>query len=176
MRRMLVWHVGSRYLRKRRAAWLALAAITLTVAASVVVMGVSQGFVEVMARQVRALESDLTAEARPGRYAVDDAPGRREALAAVPGVAAGAPFIQAYALMTPRFNSAVDTRYTVPCQVDAIEWAADARLGRVATRMLHASAETDLNAPPMPPDARGTGFLTPAWRDHTALLGLAVLP
>ncbi|HYE05542.1 MAG TPA: FtsX-like permease family protein [Planctomycetota bacterium] len=175
---MLAWYIGLRYLRRRRAAWLALAAITLTVAASVVVMGISQGFVDVMERQVRAMESDLTAEPSPGRYAVDDTSERRRQIAEVPGVVAVGPFIQTWALMTPRSgvgDKLADSRYTVMAQVDAVDWAADTRLGRVDPRMLHAANEMDLNAPPMLPERRGTGFLTPDWRDHTVLIGLSVI-
>ena len=58
LRAMLAWHLGLRYLRTRRTAWLALAAITLTVAVPVVVLGVMQGFIDITRLQVRANESD----------------------------------------------------------------------------------------------------------------------
>ena len=60
---MLAWHLGWRYLCRRRAAWLAFAAITLTVAIPILVLSVVQGFVEVTARQARANESDVTVSA-----------------------------------------------------------------------------------------------------------------
>ena len=52
--RTLPLYLGLRYLRRRRAAWLALAAVTLTVAVPIAVMGVMQGWIDIMQRQLRA--------------------------------------------------------------------------------------------------------------------------
>jgi ABC-type lipoprotein release transport system permease subunit len=174
LRPMLAWHLGLRYLRKRRAAWLALAAITLTVAVPVLVLGVMQGFVDVTRRQVRANEPDLTAEAHWRSGPLIDRPARRRALAELPGVAAIAPFVSTYAILAPRLNGA-DAPINVPCLVDAIDWTLDGALGRLADPTLHAAPVTDLKSPPIPPGRRGSGMITPAWRDHLALLGMELM-
>lgn len=171
---MLAWHLGLRYLRKRRAAWLALAAITLTVAVPVVVLGVMQGFVDVTRRQVRANEPDLTAETSWRSGPLVDRPERRRALAALPGVAAIAPFVSTYAILAPKLNSA-DATINLPCLVDAIDWTLDTALGRLAEATLHAAPVTDLKSPPIPPSRRGSGLITPAWRDHLALMGMELM-
>lgn len=168
---MLAWHLGCRYLRRRRAAWLALAAITLTVAMPVVVMGVMQGWVETMAKQSRANESDLTMEPIASGE-VADLPALRQTASAVPGVAAVSPFVDTFALMLPKGG---DGSYRVPCLVDAMEWSADEAVGRLAPAGLHPAPVFDLQTPPLAPDRRGTGFLTPAWRDHLCLQGLAMM-
>jgi ABC-type lipoprotein release transport system permease subunit len=171
---MLAWHLGCRYLRKRRAAWLALAAITLTVAVPVLVLGVMQGFVDVTRKQVRANESDLTVEPGWAGKPFVDAPSRRAALLAVPGVAMVAPFVSTFSILTPS-GAGADARQNLPCLVDAIEWSADAAMGRIAPAVLHPAPELDLHAPALRPDQRGSGFLTPAWRDHLALTGLELV-
>ena len=71
---MLAWHLGMRYLRKRRTAWLALAAITLTVAVPVLVLGIMQGFVDITRKQVRANEADLTIEPSFASTGLSDGP------------------------------------------------------------------------------------------------------
>lgn len=161
---MLAWHLGLRYLRRRRAAWLALAAITLTVAVPVVVLGVMQGFVETTRQQVRANESDLTIE-------TTTSPSEGRLLASIDGVAGVAPFVGTYAIATPR-SSREDLRRNTPCLIDAVAWADDAALGRLSPRVLHPAPVLDLQSPPVPPERRGTGFLTRAWRDHLCMLGL----
>ena len=169
---MLAWHLGLRYLRKRRAAWLALGAIVLTVAVPIVVMGVMQGFVDVMGRQVRANEADVTLEAGYYDSGVVDSAERRAEIAAVPGVAGLAPFIAGNAIMTPAHDRAgASLRSSVPCLVDAVEWEADRALGRLLDPNLHRTPAIDLNQPPLEPDRRGTGFLTPTLRSRLALLG-----
>jgi ABC-type lipoprotein release transport system permease subunit len=174
LRAMLAWHLGLRYLRRRRTAWLALAAITLTVAVPVVVLGVMQGFIDVTRLQVRANESDLTIESQwqSGPLAQD-----AEDLAAVSGtagVASVAPFVSTYAILTPR-DSGADLRLNLPCLVDAIDWQRDEAMGRLTPQVLHPRPVTDLHAKPLSPDERGTGLLTPAWRDHLALTGMELV-
>ena len=174
---MLALHLGLRYLRKRRAAWLALGAIVLTVAVPIVVMGVMQGFVDVMGRQVRANEADVTLEAGYYDSGVLDTPERRAEIAAVPGVTGLAPFIAGNAIMTPiQERGAAAGRSSVPCLVDAVEWDADRRLGRLLDANLHRTPAIDLNLPPLTPDQRGTGFLTPIMRARMALLGCELIP
>jgi ABC-type lipoprotein release transport system permease subunit len=168
---MLAWHLGLRYLRKRRAAWLALAAITLTVAVPVVVLGVMQGVLDVTRRQVRANESDITVELWWTGDSLADSEERRADLRAIPGIAAVAPFVSTYAILTP--TGAKDTvRWNLPCLVDAVEWRADEVMGRITAPVLHPDPVLDLHVPPLPPTRRGTGFLTPDWRGHLALLGM----
>lgn len=174
LRPMLAWHLGLRYLRKRRAAWLALAAITLTVAVPVVVLGVMQGFVDVTRRQVRANEPDLTAEANWRSGPLVDRPDTRRALAALPGVGAIAPFVSTYAILAPKLAGS-DSPINLPCLVDAIDWTLDSALGRLAEATLHAAPVTDLKSPPIPPDRRGSGMITRAWRDHLALTGMELM-
>ncbi len=174
LRAMLAWHLGLRYLRTRRTAWLALAAITLTVAVPVVVLGVMQGFIDVTRLQVRANESDLTIEApwQSGPL-VQDA----DDLATVqrtPGVAAVAPFVSTYAILTPRDGGA-DLRMNLPCLIDAIDWGRDSAMGRLSTAVLHPRPVTNLDAPPLGAHERGSGLLTPAWRDHLMFTGLELV-
>jgi len=167
---MLAWHLGLRYLRRRRASWLALASVALTVAVSVATMGITHAWLEIAQKQVRANQSDLTA--LDGGW-VTDSPGLRERLLSTPGVRASSPFIETYALVVPR---GPDHRpvyaAAVPCEIDGFDWQADSGLGRFPPRLLHASPVFDLRAPPLPSDQRGTAFLTPAWRDRLALIGL----
>ncbi|MBA3700863.1 MAG: ABC transporter permease [Planctomycetes bacterium] len=174
LRAMLAWHLGLRYLRRRRTAWLALAAITLTVAVPVVVLGVMQGFIDITRLQVRANESDLTIEApwQSGPL-VQDA----EDLATVTGttgVANVAPFVATYAILTPREGGA-DLRLNLPCMVDAIDWQRDEAMGRLTPAVLHPRPVINLHAAPLAPDERGSGMLTPAWRDHLALTGMELV-
>jgi ABC-type lipoprotein release transport system permease subunit len=165
---MLAWHLGLRYLRTRRAAWLALSAITLTVAVPIVVLGVIQGFIDVTRIQVRANESDLTCEPPYYTYGISDTPQQRRNITDIPGVAGIAPFVSTYAMLT-RLGS--NDRLSIPCQVDAVDWSADAKLKRISADQLHPAPELDLHHPPIPPEERGTGFLTPDWRAHLSLLG-----
>ncbi len=172
---MLAWHLGIRYLRTRRAAWLALAAITLTVAAPVTVIGVMQGFLDVLRRQARASESDVTVYQSWGGPGIADSRERRQQLLDVDGVAAVGPFVQLYALMTPTFIGD-QSSYGLPCQIDAIDWRADEIIGRLRPGLLHPQPVEDLSAPPLKPSERGSGFLTPAWRDELSLIGLRLAP
>ncbi len=170
---MFAWYLGWRYLRKRRTAWLAWAAITLTVAVPVAVVGVTQGFLDVTARQVRANESDLTVSQRWVDGGIPDLPHMRELIASDPGVSHVAPFISVYGLLVPRSDTS-DGNNGVPVQIDAINWGDDSAIGRVEPEFLHPPPVESLSAPPLPPDERGTAFLTPAWRAHLALSGLDV--
>jgi ABC-type lipoprotein release transport system permease subunit len=169
---MLAWHLGLRYLRRRRAAWLALAAITLTVAAPVAVIGVTQGFLDVLQKQARANESDVTVQEMWGDSGMIDVPEARAEISEVPGVAALAPFVQLFALMSPRDRGAHPS-LGIPCQIDGVDWASDDAIGRLDPRLLHPQPAEDLSAPLIPPDERGSGLLTPAWREQLCLLGLA---
>lgn len=170
---MLAWHLGLRYLRRRRAAWLALAAITLTVAAPVAVIGVTQGFLDVLKRQARASESDVTIQEYWGDPGIPDLPEVRQEIRAEPGVAAIAPFVQLFCLMSPR-NQGLDAGLGIPCQVDAVDWASDRAIGRLDPHLLHPPPVEDLSTPPIPPEHRGSGLLTKTWRDRLALLGLDI--
>ena len=168
---MFAWYLGWRYLRKRRTAWLAFAAITLTVAVPVAVVGVTQGFLDVTARQVRANESDLTVSQRWVDGGIRDLPKLREQVSSDPGVEHLAPFIAVYGLLVPRAKSS-DGNNGVPVQIDAINWRDDTAIGRITPDFLHPPPVESLSAPPLPAEERGTGFLTPAWRAHLALAGL----
>ena len=170
---MLAWHLGWRYLRRRRTAWLAFAAITLTVAVPVVVIGVIQGFLDVTTRQARANESDLTATSPWFGDGIADTPAARKLVASVPGVARSAPFVAQYSLLVPRVTRN-DSDQGVPCLVDAIDWGADTALGRLSPGMLHPPPVENLSAPALTPEQRGTGFMTPTWRSQLALSGLDV--
>jgi lipoprotein-releasing system permease protein len=173
---MLALHLGLRYLRTRRTAWLALAAIVLTVAVPVVVLGVMQGFIDVTRAQVRANESDLTIEApwRSGPLAND--PALLAAIRSVPGVAHAAPFVSTYAILTPRDGGDDDLRLNLPCLVDAVDWQTDVAMGRIADATLHPRPVTDLHADPLRAHERGTGVLPPAYRDHLVLAGMSLVP
>ncbi len=94
----------------------------------------------------------------------------RSDIGAVPGVAAIAPFVQLYALMTPHGRGAHGS-LGIPCQVDGVDWAADAAIGRLDPRLLHPQPVEDLSAPPIPPQDRGSGLITPDWREQLCLLG-----
>jgi ABC-type lipoprotein release transport system permease subunit len=174
LRAMLAWHLGLRYLRRRRTAWLALAAITLTVAVPVVVLGVMQGFIDVTRLQVRANESDLTIEApwRSGPLAQDAED--LKTVSDTPGVATVAPFVSTFALLTPRAGRS-DLRLNLVCQVDAVDWARDEAMGRLNPTLLHPRPVLDLHAKPLTPDERGSGVLTPSWRDHLTLTGMELV-
>ena len=165
---MLAWHLGLRYLRTRRAAWLAFAAITLTVAVPVVVVGVTQGFLEVTATQVRANESDITVQAPWFGDGLPDSPKARARLGAIPGITEVAPFVGMFGLMVPRGEQDKG----VPVQIDGVDWESEVALGRLLPSMLHPQPVENLSSPPLRPEQRGTGFLTPAWRAHLALTGL----
>ncbi len=172
---MLAWHVGLRYLRRRRAAWLAVGAITLTVAAPVAVIGVTQGFLDELKRQARASESDITIQEYWNQSGLIDDRMTRDDLLRVPGVAAVAPFVQGFALISPRIQQGAQIP-TLPCHIDGIEWDSDQRIGRLDPHLLHPQPVEDLSSPPLTPEQRGSGVLTPAWRDTLILLGLSLAP
>jgi ABC-type lipoprotein release transport system permease subunit len=170
---MLATHLGLRWLLRRRAAWLAFASVVLTVTVSIAVMGVVQGFVEVMQRQIRANESDLTLTPGFGEDGVEDSRSYRDFLRERPEVSNVAPSISGYCLVSPRWAGDVGNgfRDSFPALFDAIEWEADDAIGRLPAYTLHRSPEIDLKAPPIPAEQRGSGFLTPAWREHLAIMG-----
>lgn len=171
---MLALHLGLRYLRRRRAAWLAVGAITLTVAVPVLVLGVMQGWIDVTARQVRANESDLTVEAGGFGEALPQEPRLEAAIAAAAGPGADtAPFVSSWAVLVPR-TGANDGQKGIPVQVDGVAWEADRQLGRIAGQLLHKPPVTDLGIPDLAPSQRGTGFITPTMRDELCLRGLEV--
>ncbi|MBA2480538.1 MAG: ABC transporter permease [Planctomycetes bacterium] len=172
---MLAWHLGLRYLRKRRAAWLAVAAITLTVAAPVMVIGVTQGFLDILKRQARASESDVTLQTSWHDHGMTDSPQKRQDLLTIPSVSEVAPFVQFYALMTPQVTGSSGS-YGLPCLIDGVDWRADTGIGRILPSFLHPQPVENLSAPPLSADRRGTGFLTPAWRDHLGMIGFALAP
>jgi ABC-type lipoprotein release transport system permease subunit len=173
LRPMLAWHLGLRYLRTRRAAWLALAAITLTVAVPVLVLGVMQGFIDVTKRQVRANESDLVVEPRWRAGPIGQQAEDLALIAATPGVRQVAPYVSTYAILSPRGGN--DLRLNLPCLVDAIDWQRDVVMGRLEPAILHPSPVVDLHAPPLSPEERGSGLLPQAWRDHLCLSGLELV-
>ncbi len=172
-------HLALRYLRTRRAAWLALAAVTLTVWVPIAVMGVMQGWLEVWQRQIRAAESDFTVSAPLHVYGLPEG-YREQALQAVPGVQAVAPFISTEAVLAlhgrnPRSDDErYDSRANVFAKCEGLIWQRDEALKRMAPDKLHATPTLDLSLPPIPPDQRGTAFLTPRWRSWLALRSLAL--
>ncbi len=164
---MLSWHLALRYLRTRRAAWLALIAITFTVGLSILFVGLSQGWLEMVERNFRANEADLTL--RAGDDAADT-PQVRAKVAALPGVAAVAPFVSTYGIIGRRKE--FGEHANLPCLVDGLDWSADAAMGRISALRLHPQPVTAIDCPDVPPDRRGSGFLTRAWRHHLVLSGL----
>ena len=174
LRAMLAWHLGLRYLRRRRTAWLALAAITLTVAVPVVVLGVMQGFIDITRLQMRANESDLIIESPWQSGPLEQDPADLATISGTSGVAHVAPFVSTYAILTPRDNNS-DLRLNLPCLVEAVDWARDEAIGRLSPHVLHPRPVTDLHAPPLEPHERGSGMLTPAWRDHLSLTGMELV-
>lgn len=171
--RMLSWYLGGRYLRKRRAAWLALAAVILSVAVPIVVLGVMQGIVDATRTQVRAAESDLTVQPRGGRLGWDQDSELPILLQQSEGVRSVAPFVSAVAFINSRGEgSRQDARSNYFTTVDGVDWEQDWAMGRLDPSKLHQRPVTELTSPPLGPDERGTGFLTPDWRHHLALSGL----
>ena len=164
---MLAWHIGLRYLRRLRTARLAMAAITLTVAAPVAVTGVTQGLADALKRQAQANESDVTISSWVG---MADDPLGRATLAAVPGVAGVAPYTENFSMMVPH---QLGRAGGIPCLIDGIEWQADIQVGRLAPSVLH-TAGVRSGVGRLPPSERGSGFLTPAWREQLCLLGMSV--
>jgi len=165
--------LGLRWLRRRRAAWLAVAAVTLTVAVPVLVLGVVNGFLDVTTKQVRANEADLTMSSPWYGQGVADIPAAHAAVAALPGVRAAAPFINSWGVLVPKIGRS-DSQKGLPVQIDGIAWEADSAIGRLSPRQLHKPPVTDLSAPDLPPTERGSGFLSPAWRAELALNGLEI--
>jgi ABC-type lipoprotein release transport system permease subunit len=147
---------------------LAFAAITLTVAVPILVLSVVQGFVDITARQARANESDLTVLPAWGESGLPARPSIQRRLMAESGIVGAAPFTQSYALAQPR-DRRLRSAFAL---VNGIDWASDSALGRLHPGVLHRAPVMALDAPPLTPGQRGTGFLTPSWRDHLALVSL----
>jgi ABC-type lipoprotein release transport system permease subunit len=183
---MLAWHLGMRYLRKRRASWLAVVAVMLTVAAPVAVTGVTQGFIDLLRKQARASESDVTWEAPYWDGGAADIPANRDDLLGTPGVARIAPFVECFALMMTVHSQDERASYVIPCQIDGVSFADDLGIGRLDLGQLHPPPAEDLRptAPRIKPEQRGSGFLTQRWRAQLGLdaldlvggLGLGPLP
>jgi len=172
---MLVWHLATRYLRTRRNAWLALAAVTLTVWLPIVALGVMHGFVEVTYRQVRATESDLVLQAP---YAAPRNAELEAALVAQPEIAGMAPFAGNFAVMTPvsARNHREQAQHVIGVQAEGVNLMQDIAIGRLQPEWLHPAPVQDLKAPDLAPEQRGSGFLTPTWRAHLAWTGMGLLP
>jgi len=169
---MLAWHLAWRYLRRRRMAWLAIAAVTLTVMVSVLVVGVVQGWLEVTEAQVRASESDVTVLPRSRDALVHPGP-LQSRLAALDGVAGVAPFIEATAQLIPRRGGGrEDALHGIGVKIDGIDFDADMVIDRMQTRLLHATPTLDLKLPPIPVEERGSGFISSDARAWLALSGL----
>lgn len=170
---MLAWYLALRYLTRRRTAWLAVAAVAITVAVPVVVLGVMQGWVDIMRAQVRAAEADLTVVPRGQPFTLPAAGRLGPELAAREGIRGAAPFIRSLAIATPaETGDRLDARYAEPFQVDGIDWQADTANGRLDADLLHQRPVTDLSAAPLSPTERGTGFITRSWREELAWAGL----
>ena len=169
----LAGFLGLRWLRRRRAAWLAVAAVTLTVAVPVLVLGVVNGFLDVTTKQVRANESDVTMTSPWFGQGVADTPKAHAAVAQLPGVRSAAPFINSWGVLVPKVGRG-DSQKGLPVQIDGIMWDADSAIGRLSPAALHKPPVTDLSAPDLPPTERGTGFLSPAWRAELALNGFEI--
>ncbi|TVR41917.1 MAG: ABC transporter permease [Planctomycetota bacterium] len=170
---MLSCYLGWRYLTRRRAAWLALAAVILSVAVPIVVLGVMQGIVDATRNQVRAAESDLTLQPRGGRLGIVADSQALTAIRNHDGVAAVAPFISGVAFINSRGDgSRADARGNYFTAIDGVDWDADWAMGRLSKDLLHQRPVVELTAPPLAPDERGSGFITPAWRHHLVMAGL----
>ncbi len=168
---MLAAHLGIRWLKRRRAAWLALAAITLTVAVPVVIVDLVQGWYRLVAVNARAYEADIVVQPRVAMQGLRDSEANRQAILDVPGVARLAPVVDSWAILS-RSGAGDDLRGNIPSQVQGVDWALDAQLGRLDPAILHPQPVLELRAPPIPVDERGSGFVTPGWRATTALAGL----
>ncbi len=168
---MLAAHLGLRWLQRRRAAWLALAAVALTVAVPVFFIDLMQGWYRLVAVNARAYEADIVVQPRVQMQGLRDTPAGREAILAVPGVARLAPVVDSWAILS-RTGVGDDLRGNLPSQVQGVDWGLDAQLGRLDPAILHPQPILALRAPLISPEERGSGFATPAWRAATALAGL----
>lgn len=162
---MLARHLALRYLRRRRSAWLAVVAVAVTVLVPVVVMGVLQGWVDVVANQVRGAESDLVVGGRG--WNMPHTERLHERIAEVPGVHAISPTIDSEAMLIPmdaeRNDNGARNRGIM---IAGIDMAGEQALERFDGGRLHVPPVLDLSAPDLGPDQRGSGLLTPdarAW-------------
>ncbi|MDA3959217.1 MAG: hypothetical protein PF961_00380 [Planctomycetota bacterium] len=167
---MLVPYFALRYLRRRRMAWLALAAVALTVWVSVLVLGVMEGWVSFTRVQVRASESDISLRSSEGilaSRAVDTI------LTKHPSVVAAAPFIATPAPMVSEDRSG--SKRMIPIHAQGVDWQADRAINRLNDAWLHPRPGLELSAPPLEADERGTGFITQDCRAWLPLAGLETL-
>ena len=171
---MLAWHLGARYLRRRRTAWLALAAVTLSVAIPVIVVGVMQGFVEITSAQVRGSECDISIFAGGELSELPLDQQFMDEVAAIDGVLAIAPYSRRDSVITPQLGYGDESRFNAGCQAEGVRWAEELATKRITHDILHPRPSVDLNAPPLAIEERGTGFLTPTWRAHLAVTGLDI--
>ena len=170
---MLSLYLGWRYLRKRRAAWLAFAAVLLSVAVPILVLGVMQGIVDATRTQVRAAESDLTVLPRGGSLGWPEEAPLPAQLSKHAEVKHVSPFISGVAFINSRGSgSRADARNNYFTLVDGIDWSADWTAGRVDASKLHQRPVTDLNAPELAVEERGSGFLTDDWRHYLLVAGM----
>ena len=142
---MLAPYLALRYLRRRRAAWLSVAAVMLTVMVPVVVIGIMQGWVQVTQQQVRGAEADLTVRSFSRWQGIAaDRWQVAERLAEVPGVAAVAPFVYGEAVIQH-----VDVaRKTIFSLVDGVDLDQEFALGRLQPESLHQRPALNLSAAP----------------------------
>ena len=132
-----------------------------------------QGIVDATRTQVRAAESDLTVLPRGGGIGWAEDSGLVKALAETAGVASVSPFIDGVAFIASRNPaSRGDARANYFTMLDGVDWQADWDSGRIDASKLHQRPVTDLNAPELGPDERGSGFLTPDWRNHMVIAGM----
>ncbi len=80
------------------------------------------------------------------------------------------PYVSSFGLIQPR----ADPAGAVAARVDGIDWAADEAGGRLRIASLHPEPVFDLRSGDLAADERGSGFLSPAWREHLALDGLEI--
>ena len=170
---MLSYYLGWRYLRKRRAAWLAFAAVLLSVAVPILVLGVMQGIVDATRTQVRAAESDLTVLPRGGAIGWPEQTDLDQQLTQEAFIQHVSPFISSVAFINSRGSgSRSDARNNYFTLVDGIDWQADWEAGRIDARKLHQRPVIDLSAPELTPEERGSGFLTDDWRNYLVIAGM----
>lgn len=168
---MLAWHLALRYLRRRRASWLAFTAVTLTVAVPVIVLGVMQGWTEITHRQIRAAETDLTVRALTRRGTLWQSEQLAGRLRNISGVEAAVPFIDTTAALVPTDNP----NHIIGVKIDGIDYRQDRAIGRMREAILHKPPIMDLKEADLPPERRGSGFLTRAARAHLTLSAAELL-
>ena len=162
---MLASYLAMRYLRRRRAAWLAFGAVTLTVTVPVVVLGIMQGWTEITHAQIRSAEPDLTVLPRTYRQTVAEEARLGDWLLDKPNVAHITPFIETTAALVPHASATS----IIGVQVDGVDWAKERENGRLPEHSLHKPPVLDLSEPDIPAEQRGSGCLTRDARAHLVL-------